>query len=403
MNSRTILFLEKQIGLIVCFILTIHRSLFSSGKTKLLPQKVLFVKFIEQGALVLHLPAFQEAVSRYGKSQVYICTFSSNADLLNASGFFHETNGFYLDESSVWSFVKSFLSTIWKIRKTQIDAVIDLEFFSRATAIFCYMTGISIRAGYHRYMGLQNYRGNLFTHRLSYSHYEHVSDCGVALLRSISVNKEELPALTIDREKANIAPKQFVPQPQSLKRVHDLLLNKVSQQKIVVINPSFQDQLPLRKWPEENYLLCVRAMQRAHSDTVFVFTGRKDEANYTEEFIQKHRINNAINLAGKTTFNELLTLYSISDLLLTSDSGPAHFATLTQLNTLVLFGPETPVLYAPRLKNVYVFYEKLPCSPCYNVYNNRLSPCKNNICMQAILPEAVIEKALLLLNNTVKH
>jgi len=31
--------------------------------------------------------------------------------------------------------------------------------------------------------------------------------------------------------------------------------------------------------------------------------------------------------------------------MLTNDSGPAHFASITNMHTFVIFGPETPALY----------------------------------------------------------
>ena len=40
-------------------------------------------------------------------------------------------------------------------------------------------------------------------------------------------------------------------------------------------------------------------------------------------------------------------LFHASDLLLTNDGGPGHFASLTPIRTLMFFGPETGKLYGP--------------------------------------------------------
>ena len=53
-------------------------------------------------------------------------------------------------------------------------------------------------------------------------------------------------------------------------------------------------------------------------------------------------------LAGKTTLRQLLVLYTLAEVLVTNDSGPAHFATLTRIRVVMLFGPETPELFAAR-------------------------------------------------------
>ncbi len=46
---------------------------------------------------------------------------------------------------------------------------------------------------------------------------------------------------------------------------------------------------------------------------------------------------------------ELLTLYTLASVLVTNDSGPAHFASPTPVHTIVLFGPEPPLLFGSRI------------------------------------------------------
>jgi ADP-heptose:LPS heptosyltransferase len=99
-----------------------------------------------------------------------------------------------------------------------------------------------------------------------------------------------------------------------------------------------------------------------------------------------------LRLAGKTTLRQLLVLYMRSEILVTNDSGPAHFASLTPIHVVTLFGPETPSLFAARSPNVTALWAGIACSPCVNAYNNRQSPCRNNLCMQAITVDDVFEK-----------
>jgi ADP-heptose:LPS heptosyltransferase len=94
-------------------------------------------------------------------------------------------------------------------------------------------------------------------------------------------------------------------------------------------------------------------------------------------------------LAGKTTLRELLVLYGLADVLVTNDSGPGHFASMTDIQSIVLFGPETPALFGPIGGRGKTLYANLACSPCVNVFNHRFSPCRNNRCMQAISVDEV--------------
>jgi ADP-heptose:LPS heptosyltransferase len=79
----------------------------------------------------------------------------------------------------------------------------------------------------------------------------------------------------------------------------------------------------------------------------------------------------------------------LAEVLVSNDSGPAHFATLTEVDVVVLFGPETPALFAATSPRTHVLWAGLACSPCINAFNDRVSPCTNNQCMQAITVEQV--------------
>ena len=96
-------------------------------------------------------------------------------------------------------------------------------------------------------------------------------------------------------------------------------------------------------------------------------------------------------MAGQTSLRELLTLYSVADVLVTNDSGPGHFSALTPIRAIVLFGPETPRLFGPLTPASTVIWKELACSPCVSVFNHRLSPCRNNVCMQTITVDEVFE------------
>lgn len=397
MTYITISLLERHFGFFICTILSFINQcilLFTPKKQDEATRKIVFVKFIEQGAFVLHMATIKRATEIYGIENVYICTFATNASLIDILSVVLPQNVLYINEKSVFRLSTSFFNALLQIRKLRIDTAIDLEFYSRATAIFCYLSGAKKRAGYHRYDGLQNYRGNLFTHRLNYSHYVHVADSGWSLLQSIALSSPvSLPALNMlhGRKFPN---QQFIPTLNDNKRLGHLLgQSYVENSPIIIVNLSLNDALPLRRWPVVYYKQFVELFGEKFPEFIFVFTGRSDEETLTEQFMASVGITKGINLCGKTELRDILTLYTKGKLLLTSDSGPAHLATLTPISTIVLFGPETPVLYAPLSPKTKVFYSGLVCSPCFNVYNNRQSPCGNNVCMQVILAEQVMQAA----------
>jgi ADP-heptose:LPS heptosyltransferase len=122
------------------------------------------------------------------------------------------------------------------------------------------------------------------------------------------------------------------------------------------------------------------------------FTGAPAEAAPNNQLADQVGSDHVIRLAGKTTLRQVLVLYTRSEILVTNDSGPAHFASMTPIRVITLFGPETPALFAARSPNTTALWAGIACSPCVNAYNNRQSVCRNNLCMQAITVDEVFEK-----------
>ena len=97
-------------------------------------------------------------------------------------------------------------------------------------------------------------------------------------------------------------------------------------------------------------------------------------------------------LPEKRLCGKCSSLYTRSAILVTNDSGPAHFASMTPIRVVTLFGPETPALFAARSPNAIALWAGIACSPCVNAYNNRQSVCRNNLCMQAITVDDVFKE-----------
>jgi ADP-heptose:LPS heptosyltransferase len=126
---------------------------------------------------------------------------------------------------------------------------------------------------------------------------------------------------------------------------------------------------------------------------VCVLTGvasERDDTAFIRKSVSSDRV---IDLAGRTTLTDLVLLFSIADLLITNDSGPAQFAALTDIDLLVFFGPETPTLYRPLTSRCTVMYADLACSPCVSAFNQRRSVCTNNRCLTDISVAAAYAEA----------
>jgi len=119
-----------------------------------------------------------------------------------------------------------------------------------------------------------------------------------------------------------------------------------------------------------------------------MITGAPREREYAQAISDSANRDRCVNIAGYLEFSELPLLYTVSHLMLTNDSGPAHFSSVTELKTYVIFGPETPALYG-SMGNSTPIYAGLACSPCVSAYNHRRTPCNNPVCVKSITPEYV--------------
>jgi ADP-heptose:LPS heptosyltransferase len=158
----------------------------------------------------------------------------------------------------------------------------------------------------------------------------------------------------------------------------------------VLLNPNASDMLPLRKWETARFIELGRRIAAKHPEATVAITGAPAEAE-SAKAVAEAIGPGVLCLAGQTTLRELIVLYTMADVLVTNDSGPGHFASLTPIASIVLFGPETPALFGPLGRNTQVVWANLACSPCVSALNHRFSPCKNNVCMQRIGLDEVME------------
>lgn len=387
MGTRTIRFLDYWIGVPLCLLLTACRTLVAERPGP--PRKILFLKFIEQGATVLAQDAISRATASVGRDHIFFCVFESNRAILDLLGTVPPANIFAIRDRRIDLCLIDFLRALIAIRKHHVDTVIDMEFFSRASAIFSFLSGATTRVGLHRFTGELPYRGDLMTHRVQYNPHTHVSLQYSVLVEAAHRDPHETPMLKVPL--AHIARRSNPPEPLFRFTPTEAELQAVRRQlpapatgPIVLINPNAGDLLPLRKWDGARFVELARRILAAYPNANVVVTGAAAEAPGAARVCAEIGSARAISLAGKTSLRELLALYSLADVLVTNDSGPAHFASLTPIHTVVLFGPETPRLFGSLALKTTVVWKELACSPCVSVFNHRLSPCRNNVCMQEI-------------------
>jgi ADP-heptose:LPS heptosyltransferase len=380
-------FIDGCVGPILCFFATCLNRLSAHRSTVQPPRSLIFIKLSEQGATVLAAPALREAVRRVGRDRVFFVAFSGNREILDLMDILPAENVLELENRSVWSFLRSLLRLFGDFRRLRPEAAIDLDFFTRASALLTWASGASRRVGLHAYFGEGPYRGDLMTHRCRYNPHWHTANFFLALVHALDQAPENFPAW----QAASVVshplswPRPTLPT-AARRSAEALVLNTLKLNHLpplVLLNANCSDLVPLRKWMPERYVELAQLLLDRHPDIYILFTGSPAEVLQSATLATQVNSPRCGSIAGRTTLTQLLAVYGFASVLVTNDSGPVHFASLTQVKTVALFGPETPALFGPQGEGV-ALTAGLPCSPCVSAQNSRQSRCRDNLCMRAI-------------------
>jgi len=328
------------------------------------------------------------------RENVYFIVFEDNRFVLDAMGVIPEQNVITLSTRSPLGLALSALRAVHRVRKIGIDGVVDLEFLTRFSAIVTFTTGAKSRVGFHTFFGDGPYRGDLMTHRVLYNSHLHTSEMFEVMVEALTRDPAVLPTFDFTPYSNEPLPK-FRPSTDEIAEMEALLRRenpRMDSAPLILLNPNASDLLPLRRWPAPNYVELARRLLECYPDLFIGFIGSPAEAVPNNRLADEVGSSRVIPLAGKTTLRQVLALYTRSEILVTNDSGPAHFASMTPIRVVTLFGPETPALFAARSPNATALWAGIACSPCVNAYNNRQSVCRNNLCMQAITVDDVFKE-----------
>ncbi len=364
------------------------------------PKKLLFIELSEMGSAILVDPAMRNAQAR--GAEIFFLIFKSNRASLTLLNTVKPENIFTIDSSSLGGLIKDTLLFLLLARKHRIDTVIDLELFSRFTALLTGMCGARRRVGYHIFHGEGLWRGFMLTRKVHYNPHIHITKNFLSLIHAAFAQKIEVPFSKIEIPDSEVRLEQAIINPSALEKVGERI-EKLAKEadihyvprknRLILINPNASDLLPQRRWAQQRFSELIQAIHQKYPDDLILITGSPAEFAYVEKVRAVANVKNALNFAGQVNFAELPPLYTLSDVMVTNDSGPGHFSAVTPLRTVVLFGPETPALYG-SVGNSIAITANLACSPCVSAANHRKTPCHDNVCMQAITVPQVLDKVI---------
>src|SRR3989338_1599816 len=236
---------------------------------------------------------------------------------------------------------------IEKLRKGQYDLGLLLT-HSFSSAWWFWQGKVKNRVGY-----LGNGRGILLTKAVSVPaelHRQHLVVTYKMLLQTLNIPLSDT------------APRLFL-SPREVEAAQRLLeQHGVSEKSLLVGINCGATYGSAKCWLPERFRQVT--MRLLHEKDLFVvYFGDNATASLVKEICQglPPRV---VNLAGLTSMRELAALISLSDVLLTNDSGPMHIADALSTPVVALFGSTSEVVTGPYRQGV-VIHKHVECSPCY--------------------------------------
>ena len=351
------------------------------------------------GALVLTGPMFERLRERHPEATLYVLCSDQNREALELLDVVPGDRVITVKTASLTALAADTCRAVRQLRALELDAVLDLELFARVSAVLAGLSGARIRVGFDRFTQEGLYRGNLMNRPVLYNPHQHIAQQFITLADAISSTDSPAGKRLLSPSPLRLAPLALRPGEREAAR--EALYSRhpsIAGLPLVFLAPG-GGLLPVRAWPPASFGAVAKDLTGRGFAVAII--GKNDDRELAQTILRTCGSAACIDLTGYTgTVREVAVLLHLGALLITNDGGTGHFAALTPIPSILLFGPETPALYGSLSPRAINLHKPLSCSPCLTAYNHRRSPCDgNNVCLKSISPEEVTSLAVDLLGR----
>lgn len=346
------------------------------------PQKILIVKLSAIGDVIQTLPVAEALRKQYPEAHIAWVVEEEAGDLLTG----HPTldrvivsrrktwQKRFFRSGEFWSTLREVGEFIRDLRKQNYDWVIDTHGLFKS-ALLVFLSRGKRKIGYRRSPGIAEEGSYLFTNE----RYEPLSVERHALERYLDL----VARLGVRVDKPEL---RFSPPADSLRKAESLVLgNGLLSRPLVIIHP--MAKWPTKLWPGEKFAALAESLVKKKGASV-IFTGSREDREPVEKIVRRiGPSKNILILTGQTSLKELAGLFSFSDLVVTTDTGPMHLAAAVHAPLIALFGPTAPWRTGPYGDGPVILRQPLGCSPCFR------KKCDSTECMNSLSVEAVLKAA----------
>ncbi|MBI4368558.1 MAG: lipopolysaccharide heptosyltransferase II [Candidatus Omnitrophica bacterium] len=120
---------------------------------------------------------------------------------------------------------------------------------------------------------------------------------------------------------------------------------------------------PTKQWPAERFVALAGKLLEKH-DCYIVLIGTEDHRKLAALF-NPQRSKRILDLTGKTSLTELVSVINRLNVLVAGDTAPLHMAGASKAKVVALFGPTEPKRHMPPGNGHLTLVKRIPCQPCY--------------------------------------
>jgi ADP-heptose:LPS heptosyltransferase len=399
MNVRFQRRVDRLLGVPLCRLLSLLPRARDRADDAPPPRRILLILLSEMGSLVATHPMLARIREKHPGAELYALVFRQNAEVLELLDAIPPANVVTVRSRSFGVLLKDALAAVRALRRLSIDTVIDCELFSRVSALLSFLSGARRRVGFHPHTQEGLYRGSFLNRPVLYNPYQHVAHQFVTLAEAIESSGTPLVKRDVSEDVLSVPPLTLREgELEEMRRRLAADFPAANGARLVLVYPG-GGLLPVRAWPLSSFQELAKGL--VGEGFVVGIVGLAEDRDAARRIQAACGEERTIDFTGYTrTVRELVVLFHLAELLVTNDGGPGHFAAMTPIPTIVLYGPETPLLYGSLSPRSVAFYKNLSCSPCLTAYNHRESPCNgDNQCLKRIPAADVLKRALELLTR----
>jgi len=298
-------------------------------KTPKIFQNILIVRTDRIGDVVLTTPAIKALRHEYPAARISILVTPQTLDLVRGNPYLDEI--LVDDRTGHNKDLFGFLRLARQIRLKQFDLAIILH-TKRRYNLACYTAGVPCRLGYKN-----NKFGSLLTHPLKDVRHlgkKHEAEYCMDVLKAIGIEGSDLDILVpLQKEAEDWA-------------AHWMQENNLRPNEVIVIHPGASD--PAKCWSVVNFALLMDRLVERYTLKIVLIGAPSAVPVAAAILSQTRRSSQFLDLTGKTSLAQMVSVLRHSRLLISNDSGPVHVAAGVGISVISLFLRDQPGINAQR-------------------------------------------------------